>query len=318
MSSFTSDIKKDLTQINSKACCRRAELSALIRMNGNIQLTQQKVGLEIPTENPVTARYLFSAIKQLYSIQPEVMVRKKIRLKKNNVYVIRLSSQANEILSDLCILEGKTWKRVEGISSSLFRRKCCKKSYLRGAFLASGSVNNPDSASYHLEIVSTYHDHSLSLCDLLNSFHLHAKIIERKKGFVVYIKEGDKIGEFLNIVGAHASLLKFENVRIMKDMRNSVNRLVNCETANLNKVIQAAMRQIRNIQLIDGEVGLDTLPKGLREVAEVRLQYPELNLTELGELLPSGKVSKSTVNHRLRKLDQMANRLAPFRKEINE
>lgn len=314
MSSFTSAIKKELTQSDSRICCKRAELSALIRMNGNIQLTKQKVGLEITTENPATARYIFSAIKHLYSIAPEVLVRKKIRLKKNNVYVIRLSSLANEVLSNLCILEQEAWKRVEGISAALFKKKCCKKSYLRGAFLASGSINNPDSASYHLEIVSTYYDHSQALCELLNQFYLHAKIIERKKGFVVYIKEGDKIGEFLNIIGAHTSLLEFENVRILKDMRNSVNRLVNCETANLNKVIQAAMRQIQNIQVIEAQMGLENLPQNLREVAEVRMQYPELNLTELGELLPSGKVSKSTMNHRLRKLDQMASRLIPFQK----
>jgi cell division protein WhiA len=143
----------------------------------------------------------------------------------------------------------------------------------------------------------------------MNRFRLHAKIIERKKGFVVYIKEGDKIGELLNIIGAHQSLLRFEDVRIMKDMRNSVNRLVNCETANLNKTIQAAMRQIGNIQLIDREIGLDNLPERLREIAEVRLQNPDITLTELGQILPGGKVSKSAVNHRLRKLDEIAERL---------
>jgi hypothetical protein len=284
-------------------------------MNGIIQLTQKKVKIEIATENPSTARYIFSLIKQLFQIQPEVMVRKRVRLKKNNVYVLRLSSSANDVLSKLFIIEKKTWKQTEGIASSLFSKSCCKKGYLRGAFLASGSVNNPDSASYHLEIVSTYDDHAKSLCNLLNEFYLHAKVIERKKGYVVYIKEGDKIGELLNIIGAHASLLQFENVRIMKDMRNSVNRIVNCETANLNKVIQAAMRQIENIQVIDRVMGLDQLPKNLREVAETRMKYPELNLTELGELLPSGKVSKSTMNHRLRKLDEMANRLGKHEKE---
>jgi cell division protein WhiA len=143
----------------------------------------------------------------------------------------------------------------------------------------------------------------------MNQFHLHAKVIERKKGFVVYIKEGDKIGEFLNIIGAHPSLLEFENARIMKDMRNSVNRLVNCETANLNKTIQAAMRQIENIKRIDREIGLEQLPKKLREVAEARLKYPEANLAELGQLLPEGKISKSAINHRLRKLEEIAKKL---------
>lgn len=288
----------------------RAELSALVRMNGTMQLTNKKILLELITENPSTARHIFSLIKTNYHVQPEVLVQKKVRLKKNNVYLIRILTNAESILHDLGILKEGSWERQEGIAHKIIRNNCCKRSYLRGAFLAGGSVNDPDSASYHLEIVSTYYDHSKALCDLMNQFHLHAKIIERKKGFVVYIKEGDKIGEFLNIIGAHPSLLHFENVRILKDMRNSVNRLVNCETANLNKSIQAAMRQIENIKRIERVIGLEELPEKLREVAETRLQHPEANLTELGELIPSGKLSKSAINHRLRKLEQIANQLS--------
>ncbi|PRZ16350.1 hypothetical protein CLV36_10258 [Laceyella sediminis] len=307
--SFTSTIKKELTQLESDDCCKRAELSALIRMNGSVHVKQKALVLDLITENPSTARYVFSLIKKLYQLQPEVLVRKKVRLKKNNVYLIRLSTRTEEILADLCIFKQGSWERVTGISPDLFTEPCCKRAYLRGAFLAAGSVNNPDSASYHLEIVSTYYDHSEALCQLMNDFQLHAKTIERKKGFVVYIKEGDKIGEFLNIIGAHPSLLRFEDARILKDMRNSVNRLVNCETANLNKTIQAAMRQIENIRLIEEVLGLDHLPDRLKEVAETRLKYPDVNLAELGQLLPSGKVSKSAINHRLRKLDELAHKL---------
>ncbi|TCS95708.1 DNA-binding protein WhiA [Hazenella coriacea] len=311
--SFTSVTKKELTQFEAEDCCRKAELSALVRMNGTVQLKPQRVILDITTENPSTARHVFSLLKHVYKVQPEVLVRRKVRLKKNHVYLIRIATQANEILTDLGIFQPNTWKRVDGIDPRLVEKECCTRAYLRGSFLAGGSVNNPDSASYHLEIVSTYHDHSEALCELMNQYRLHAKIIERKKGYVAYIKEGDKIGEFLNIIGAHPSLLHFENVRIMKDMRNSVNRLVNCETANLNKTIQAAMRQIENIQLIDQEIGLDQLPDRLREVAETRLQNPELNLAELGELIPSGKVSKSAINHRFRKIEEMAKKLRQSR-----
>jgi DNA-binding protein WhiA len=308
--SFTSMTKKELTQLTDVAdCCKRAELSALVRMNGTLHLKERKLTLEFHTENPAIARHVFSLFKHLYRVQPEVLVRKKVRLRKNNVYFIHINSRTKEILSDLSILKGEHLERVIGISPEIIKKKCCKRAYLRGAFLAGGSVNHPDSSSYHLEIVSTYHDHSESLRDLMNFFHLHAKIIERKKGYVVYMKEGDKIGEFLNIVGAHPSLLRFEDVRIMKDMRNSVNRLVNCETANLNKTIQAAARQIDNIKLIDEKIGLDQLPTRLREVAETRLKFPEVSLAELGQLLPNGKVSKSAINHRLRKLDEMANQL---------
>ncbi|PTM56627.1 DNA-binding protein WhiA [Desmospora activa] len=306
--SFASTTKQELTRIETEPCCQRAELSALVRMNGSIQLGNGDFRLDVATENNAIARRTYSLVKQLYGLQPEVLVRKKVRLKKNNTYVVRIVVDADRILQDLSILE-KGMKRVDGIHPSLLEKECCRRSYLRGAFLASGSVNNPDSASYHLEIVSTYQDHSQALCDLMNRYHLHAKWLERKKGFVVYLKEGDKIGEFLNIIGAHQSLFQFEDVRIMKDMRNSVNRLVNCETANLNKTIQAAMRQVENIRLIEREIGLEQLPNRLREVAEARLRYPDVSLTELGQLLPTKKVGKSAINHRLRKLDEMASKL---------
>ncbi|OYD08163.1 DNA-binding protein WhiA [Paludifilum halophilum] len=306
--SFASTTKQELTRIDSMEHCQRAELSALVRVNGAVQLNGEHIRLDVSTENNAIARRTYTLIKQLYRVQPEVLVRKKIRLKKNNTYVVRIRAGADKILQDLRIL-GERLERIRGIHSDLIIRECCRRAYLRGAFLAGGSVNNPDSVSYHLEIVSTYQDHSEDLCDLLNQYRLHAKWLERKKGFVVYIKEGDKIGELLNIIGAHQSLFAFEDVRIMKDMRNSVNRLVNCETANLNKTIQAAMRQVENIRLIEQEIGLDQLPDRLREIAEARVKYPEVTLTELGQMLPGRKVSKSAVNHRLRKLDHIAEKL---------
>lgn len=307
--SFTSDIKKELTTLENNTCCKRAELSALMRMNGMLEIQDKQWVVELVTESPSTARHMFSLIRGLYHVQPEVLVRKKIRLKKNNVYSIRLRQNAAAILADLCIFDATSWERISGISPTLIKKACCKRSYLRGAFLASGSVNNPDSGSYHLEMMTTYYDHAEALKKLMDNYHLNPKMLERKKGYIVYMKEGDKIGEFLNIIGAHPSLLHFENVRIMKDMRNSVNRLVNCETANLNKTVQAAMRQKANIELIAAHLGLENIPEKLREVAELRLQYPEVNLTELGELIPSGKLSKSAINHRMRKIDELAKQL---------
>lgn len=143
----------------------------------------------------------------------------------------------------------------------------------------------------------------------MNFFGLNAKMLERKKGFILYLKEGEKISEFLNVIGAHQALLKFEDVRIMKDMRNSVNRLVNCETANLNKTVGAAIRQVENIRFIKQQVGLEILPEKLREVAALRLEHQDVSLKELGEMLPGGKVSKSGINHRLRKIDEFAEKL---------
>lgn len=285
-------------------CCEIAELSALIRMNGTMQLTNRKVVLDISTENAAIARRIYSLIKKNCDIPLDLMVRKKMRLKKNNVYIVRVPVQVQKLLQQLHIVS-EGFQFHPGIDSKLFHSHCCKRAYLRGAFLAGGSVNNPEGSSYHLEIVSMYEDHGKALCELVNEFEINARFIERKKGYVLYVKEGEKIIQFLNIIGAHQALLKFEDVRIMRDMRNSVNRIVNCETANLNKTIGAAMQQIENIKLIDQEMGLENLSDKLREVAEIRLKHPDLNLKEVSEML-NGKVSKSGVNHRLRKIAQIA------------
>ncbi|KPV58142.1 sporulation regulator WhiA [Paenibacillus sp. A3] len=305
--SFAAQTKKELTMTESERCCEKAELSALIRMNGAVQLTSQKIVLDISTENAAIARRIYSLLKKSFKVHTELLVRKKMRLKKNNVYIVRVPNQVQNLLSELHIVsEGFLF--TPGIEPDIIKRSCCKRAYLRGAFLAGGSVNNPEGSSYHLEIYSMYEEHCQALVRLANEFDLNARCIERKKGFVLYMKEGERIIEFLSLIGAHQALLRFEDVRIMKDMRNSVNRLVNCETANLNKTIGAAVRQIDNIRLLQKEVGLDNLPDKLREVAEIRLKHPDMNLKEVGDLL-KGKVSKSGVNHRLRKIDELAEKL---------
>ncbi|MFC4775702.1 DNA-binding protein WhiA [Paenibacillus sp. GCM10023252] len=305
--SFAAQTKKELTMVEADACCERAELSALIRMNGSINLSSRKVILDISTENAAIARRIYSLVKKHFEVHTELLVRKKMRLKKNNVYIVRIPSRVQEILSDLRIVS-EGFIMGQGIDKDMIRKSCCKRSYLRGAFLAGGSVNNPEGSSYHLEIAVMYEEQCSALVDLANKFSLNARCIERKKGFIFYIKEGEKIIELLNIIGAHQALFKFEDVRIMRDMRNSVNRIVNCETANLNKTIGAAVRQIDNIKLLEKAVGLHNLPDKLREVAEIRLQHPDLNLKEVGEML-KGVVSKSGVNHRLRKIDELAEKI---------
>ncbi|XEC94828.1 DNA-binding protein WhiA [Paenibacillus tarimensis] len=305
--SFAAQTKKELTMIEADPCCERAELSALIRMNGSVNISGRKVILDISTENAAIARRIYSLIKKMFAVHTELLVRKKMRLKKNNVYIVRIPVKVQEILSDLRIVsEGFMFN--QGIDKEIIRKSCCKRSYLRGAFLAGGSVNNPEGSSYHLEIASMYEEHCSAMVELANKFDLNARCIERKKGFIFYIKEGEKIIELLNIIGAHQALFKFEDVRIMRDMRNSVNRIVNCETANLNKTIGAAVRQIDNIKLIQKEIGLENLPDKLREVAEIRLRHPDMNLKEVGDML-RGKVSKSGVNHRLRKIDELAEKI---------
>lgn len=306
--SFASETKKELTNIEVKDCCANAELSALIRMNGSLSFSNQMLVVNIQTENAAIARRIYTLIKKGYDTPVELLVRKKMRLKKNNVYIVRIKEDTKKILEELKIL-GENFTFIHNISEDLIQKKCCRRSYLRGAFLAGGSVNNPETSSYHLEIFSLYSEHNDALSELMNSFGLNSKTLERKKGFITYLKEAEKITEFLNIIGAHNALLRFEDVRIVRDMRNSVNRLVNCETANLNKTIGAALRQVENIKFIERHVGLQILPDKLREIAELRVNYQDVTLKELGEMVSGGTISKSGINHRLRKIDQLAEKL---------
>ncbi|UOY91060.1 DNA-binding protein WhiA [Ectobacillus sp. JY-23] len=305
--SFASETKKELTNLEVKDCCVRAELSALIRMNGSLSFSNRRLIIDIQTENAAIARRIYTLLKRSYNVAVELLVRKKMRLKKNNVYIVRLVEQAREVLDDLQIMQGD-FSLIHNISEELIKKKCCKRSYLRGAFLAGGSVNNPETSSYHLEIFSLYKEHNEAICELMNEFELNSKTLERRKGHITYLKEAEKITEFLNIIGAHGALLRFEDIRIVRDMRNSVNRLVNCETANLNKTIGAALRQIENIKYIERTVGLDYLPEKLREIAQLRISYEDVTLKELGEMV-TGKISKSGINHRLRKIDEIAEKL---------
>ncbi|MEJ7220180.1 DNA-binding protein WhiA [Staphylococcus gallinarum] len=305
--SFASDMKNELTRIEVDEANAKAELSALIRMNGALSLANQQFVINVQTENATTARRIYSLIKKVFGVEVELLVRKKMKLKKNNIYICRIKSQSREILNDLGILKDGVFTRE--IDESMIQDDEMKRSYLRGAFLAGGSVNNPETSSYHLEIFSLYEDHSEGLTQLMNNYELNAKHLERKKGSIAYLKEAEKISDFLSLIGGFQALLKFEDVRIVRDMRNSVNRLVNCETANLNKTVSAAMKQVESIQLIDEEIGLDNLPERLREIAKLRVEHQDVSLKELGEMMSTGTISKSGVNHRLRKLNEMADKI---------
>ncbi|EAW7188175.1 DNA-binding protein WhiA [Listeria monocytogenes] len=306
--SFASETKKELTHMDVSDSDAKVELAAFIRMNGAISFSSQLVIMDVQTENAAIARRMYQLLKDLYEVPIELLVRRKMKLKKNNVYIVRLKSGTRGILEDLRILESPM-TFTKSIDRGFVKKRSAKRAYLRGAFLASGSVNNPETSSYHLEIFSVYEEHNEAICALMNQFDLNARTLERKNGFITYLKEAEKITEFLSIIGATSALLHFEDVRIMRDMRNSVNRLVNCETANLNKTINAAVRQIDNIKYIQSTVGLEALPERLREIAALRIANEDVTLKELGEMLTTGQVSKSGINHRLRKLDQIAERL---------
>ncbi|WP_407892108.1 DNA-binding protein WhiA [Lacticaseibacillus sp. N501-2] len=306
MASFASTVKKELTQLEVHPEHARAELSALIRMNGSLGILNHQFVLNVQTENPAIARRIYALLKQVYQVEANLIVRRKMKLKKNNQYVVRLTANVNTVLEDLDILDHDGLSIQTGVGPKVMNEPQRRRSYLRGAFLAGGSVNSPETSRYHLEIYSLYQDHNQDILAMMNDFGLNARTVERRSGYIVYLKEAEKIADFLQVVGATNAMLKFEDVRIVRDMRNSVNRLVNCETANLNKTVDAAQRQIENINYLRTHVGLDSLPEKLREVAALRLAHPDVSLKELGEMVPSGAISKSGINHRLRKLNQIA------------
>ena len=311
--SFSTDTKSDLSRILLiDDCCKLAELAALIRMSGTLQLTGLKrFNLKITTENPSTARKVFRYVKDLFKIHTEVMIRRNPRLKKNNHYMMIVTHAMGSaiILNKIGIVkkENDSFHITYKIPKELIKRECCKRAYLRGAFLGGGSISDPEK-TYHLEFVTSSPEHSEDLKNLINSFNLNSKIVERKGSYVVYIKEGDQVVDILNIIGAHKALLDLENIRIYKQMRNDVNRIVNCETANLSKTVDAAMRQVENIRYIEENVGLDKLPTNLREVAEIRLNFRDASLKELGQML-NPPLGKSGVNHRLRKIEEFAQQI---------
>ena len=305
--SYASEVKKELTGLQVHLDNAKAELMALIRMNGSLGIANRNMILNVQTESPAIARRIYSLLKQFYQVESEIVVRRKMKLKKNNQYVVRLRYHAQEILSDLGILEGFQIK--EKVPMALLKDDLMIRSYLRGAFLAGGSVNNPETSRYHLEIYSLYEEHNEMIAQMINRYRLNARTTARRSGYIVYLKEAEKIAEFLQLIGGTNGMLKFENIRIVRDMRNSVNRLVNCENANMDKVANASNRQIENIRLIDSMVGLDSLPEKLRAIAETRLAHQEVSLKELGVLVPGGPISKSGVNHRLRKLNAYAEEL---------
>ncbi|MCG4585882.1 DNA-binding protein WhiA, partial [Anaerosalibacter bizertensis] len=222
----------------------------------------------------------------------------------------RNTRSTKKILEDIGLIRtnGDDYFQVDyKIPQDIINKRCCKRSFIRGAFLGGGSISNPEK-TYHLEFVTTNEEHGKELSDLINSFGLSSKIVLRKENFVIYLKEGEQIVDLLNIMGAHLALLKLEDIRVLKDVRNNINRIVNCETANLSKTIDASLRQIENIEYIDRIIGLEKLPKNLSDLAYLRLEHRDASLKELGAML-NPPVGKSGVNHRFRRIEEIVDNL---------
>jgi len=307
--SFSSVAKNEVCRVSSsKECCRIAELSALLHLTGSIQKSGNQFLLRADTESAAVARRAFSLFKDVFKIHPQIEMKEN-HLKKNHIYslVINQSEEVMTILQKTGLITHKNIFKTDSIKESIVAKKCCRISFLRGAFLGGGSISNPEKM-YHLEFVTGTEAFANDLAKTLNFFNLNAKVAQRKNNMIAYVKEGDKISAFLSLIGAHTAVMEFENIRILKEMRNNVNRAVNCETANLSKTVNAAVRQIDNIVYIKKHMGFEKLLPSLREIAELRMNNPEASLDELKDQL-SEPVGRSGVNHRLRKLNEIAENL---------
>lgn len=299
--SFSNDVKNELSRLETnEVCCDKAELLGVLRMSGAIVIRGMNIGIHFSTENAALARRVLQILKNNYQVQTEVVITRSRRLKKNNRYQVRVlpAPQVNIAMTELQLLSMES-----DLKNPLLSKQCCKRAFLRGAFLGGGSISRP-SSDYHLEMVTGNEDFAHSIIKVMHTFSMKAKLTDRKNDFIVYLKDGESITNFLRVIGAHNSMMEFEGVRVLKEMRNNVNRRVNCETANLGKVVKAAVRQVNCIKFIDEHMGLSELPEALQETARLRLEYPEASLNELVEY--SGGIGKSGINHRLKKLQEMA------------
>ncbi len=306
--SFSSEIKEELCHQFSKARhCQMAELAAIFAFQGKLVAEKGKGKLVISTENILLAKKTYTLMKKIFAYESGIEIRNTMQ-GRNRVYEVTVEDeeQVKRILQGIHFMdkEGKFEQKDQLVDGLIVQKDCCKRAFLSAAYIAAGSMSDPEK-SYHFELVCPTEGRALQAREILNHFAVTAKIVIRKNHYVVYLKEGEQIVQILNVMGAHKALMELENVRILKEMRNSVNRQVNCETANINKTVNAAVKQIEDIKLIEEKKGLDSLPENLRKMAEVRLENPEATLKELGEVFDP-PMGKSGVNHRLRKISEIA------------
>ena len=305
MISFTINVKNEIASFDGVKDENIAMLSAIIRYSGKID-----DGITITTENSKVARRVYTLISDIYNV-PVTIVDKNNNFNRNRLYVIKVNDNTNFILKDLCIIDDNN-KYIKKVPDYLIDLEEEKRAYLKGIFLACGSINDPKTSRYHLEFFVDNELEANFINNLLNEYYLNSKVIPKDKKYMVYIKEAEKIGDFLRIIGANDAVMYYEDIRIYRDHKNMTNRLNNMEQANIEKIINTCNGQISDIELIYDKLGKDALDSKTLEAAVYRMKYPESSLQELSEImtLEIGKpITKSGLNHRMRKIKEIANRL---------
>ena len=298
--SFTSVVKNELSKLELDKIEAISELSAILRNSATIDN-----GIKISTENASVARHIYKLFKDIYDTNLKITVRQGYNYNKNYIYILETFKNKDIIIKDLDLLNNIP-------NDFIIDDDILKRAYIRGLFISSGSVNDPKKSRYHLEIIVDNLDYANFINDILNSYYLNSKVIKRDNRFMIYIKEAEKIGDFLRMIGAINALLYYEDIRIYRDHKNMTNRINNCEQANVDKIIMTASNQIKDIEIIKDKAGLELLDDKCQLAALYRLKYQEVSLTELSEIMTvetGNSITKSGLHHRFNKIKMLANRL---------
>lgn len=305
--SFATDVKTELASLKNLSCCNTAELSALLHVGGAIELSSKGLALSFQTTNNAVSRKIISLVKERYQIELTIICKKQPRLQKNDLFVVKIEDRVETILKELSLIN-KDALFFQDVDESIIKKECCKKAYLRGAFLAGGSINSPETSSYHLEIQTFSERQAEILQKLANEFSLNAKVSKNRRGFIMYMKDAERISDFLRVTGATNQLFVYEDSRIKRDFKNSINRVINCDIANEKKALDAANNQLKYIEIVEEKAKIN-LTQTLKDAIFLRKTYPEATLLELSSI--SGNhfpepISKSALNHRFRALKDLA------------
>lgn len=303
--SFTATVKEEVSRIETTKLENISELSAILRVASDIKNST----INITLENNSVARRTFKLIKSIYNLTPRITVRNK-KIGKGFTYILNVTDKSNELLKDLSIFDNGKYLSIP--KEYIISDEDSLRAYLRGIFIVSGSVNDPKTSRYHLEFVLDTKEYADFISKLLNTFELNSKVIKREKNYTVYIKEAEKISDFLRVIKAFSAVMYFEDIRIYRDHKNMTNRLNNCEQANIDKVFLTASKQIKDIEKLYELDMIDLLDDKLKEVIEYRMKYKESSLKELASIISietGTLITKSGLNHRFRKIKEIVEKI---------
>ena len=312
--SFAKTVKEELVTIPVSLEEQLAECAAFLNLNTELHIENKQKRLDFKTNNPTVAKRFLQLIRTLYQADIALITQKQTNLKKRQTVIVSIRSRVEDILNEHSLLEGNL-----DVDELLTQSPDAKRAYLRASFLASGSVNHPKTAEYHLEIFSNNANQIIFIQGLINSFDLNAKITKRRNGYIAYLKDAEGISMFLQIVGAQNALFQYEDIRIKRDFNNSINRVINCEVANEKKTLDAANEQLDDIRLIDKYMKNEQIDPKVKMVMDLRRQFPDINLRELAEqyeIKYHEKISKSGLNHRIQKIKMLASDIKKRRKKL--